>query len=159
MGARASQITSLTIVNSTVYSGADQRKYQISASLVFERGIHRWTANSPHKWPVARKVFPFDDVIMQWSSLTHSISCNSCEVANQYVSCSSPDQNPLYCLSNIVVRMSNETRCLRLLLFTSAKRSLLSFVVITVTHKGWETRKMFPFDDIIMKEAARLFLI
>ena len=33
MGAIASQITSLTIVYSTVYSGADQSKYQSSASL------------------------------------------------------------------------------------------------------------------------------
>ena len=28
------------------------------------RGIHRWLVNSPHKWPVMRKMFPFDDVIM-----------------------------------------------------------------------------------------------
>ena len=41
MGAIASQITSLTIVYSTVYSGADQRKHQGSASLAFVRGIHR----------------------------------------------------------------------------------------------------------------------
>ena len=41
MGAMASQITSLTIVYSTVYSGADQRKHQSSASLAFVRGIHR----------------------------------------------------------------------------------------------------------------------
>ena len=41
MGAMASQITSLTIVFSTVYSGADQRKHQSSASLAFVRGIHR----------------------------------------------------------------------------------------------------------------------
>ena len=27
-------------------------------------GIHRWPVNSPHKWPVTRKMFPFDDVIM-----------------------------------------------------------------------------------------------
>ena len=33
MGAMASQITSLTIVYSIVYSGADQRKHQSSASL------------------------------------------------------------------------------------------------------------------------------
>ena len=64
MGAMASQITSLTIVYSTVYSGADQRKHQSSMSLVFVRGIHRWPVNSPHKWPVARKMSPFDDVIM-----------------------------------------------------------------------------------------------
>ena len=37
----ASQITSLTIVYSTIYSGADQRKHQSSASLAFVRGIHR----------------------------------------------------------------------------------------------------------------------
>ena len=41
MGAMASQITSLTIVYSTVYSGVDQRKHQSSASLAFVRGIHR----------------------------------------------------------------------------------------------------------------------
>ena len=41
MGAMASQITSLAIVYSTVYSGADQRKHQSSASLAFVRGIHR----------------------------------------------------------------------------------------------------------------------
>ena len=41
MGAIASQITSLTIVYSIVYSDADQRKHQSSASLAFVRGIHR----------------------------------------------------------------------------------------------------------------------
>ena len=64
MGAMASQITSLNIVYSTVHSGADQRKHQSSASLAFVRGIHRLSMNSPHKWPVTRKMFPFDDVIM-----------------------------------------------------------------------------------------------
>ena len=64
MGAIASLITSLTIVNSTVYSDADQRKHQSSASLAFVRGIQRGPVNSPHKWPVTRKMFPFDDVIM-----------------------------------------------------------------------------------------------
>ena len=64
MSSMASQITSLTIVYSTVYSRADQRKHQSSASLAFVRGIHRWPVNSPHKWPVTRKMFPFDDVIM-----------------------------------------------------------------------------------------------
>ena len=64
MGLTASQITSLTIVYSTVYSDADQRKHQRSASLAFVRGIHRGPVNSPHKWPVTRKMFPFDDVIM-----------------------------------------------------------------------------------------------
>ena len=64
MSAIASQITSLTSVYSTVYSAADQRKHESSASLAFVRGIHRRPVNSPHKWPVTRKMFPFDDVIM-----------------------------------------------------------------------------------------------
>ena len=64
MGPMASQITSLTIVYSTVYSDADQRKHQSSGSLARVRGIHRWSVNSPHKWPVTRKMCPFDDVIM-----------------------------------------------------------------------------------------------
>ena len=65
MRAMASQITSLTIAYSIVYSGADQRKRQISASLVFVRGIHRWQMNSPSKGSVKRKMFSFDDVIMR----------------------------------------------------------------------------------------------
>ena len=64
MGAIASQITSPTIVYSIVYSSADQRKHQSSASLAFVWGIHRGPVNSPHKWPVTRKMSPFDDVIM-----------------------------------------------------------------------------------------------
>ena len=60
----ASLITSLTIVYSTVHSDADQRKHQSPASLAFEWGIHRGPVNSPHKWPVTRKMVPFDDVIM-----------------------------------------------------------------------------------------------
>ena len=61
MSTMASQITSLTIVYSTVYSRADQRKHQSFASLTFVR----WPVNSPHKEPVTRKMFPFDDVIME----------------------------------------------------------------------------------------------
>ena len=64
MSVMASQVTSLIIVYSTVYSGADQRKHESSMSLAFVRGIHWWPVNSPHKGPVKRKTFPFDDVIM-----------------------------------------------------------------------------------------------
>ena len=69
MGAMAFQITSRTIVYSTVYSHADQRKHQSSASLAFVRGIHRSPVNSPHKWPVTRKMFPFADIIMNPESV------------------------------------------------------------------------------------------
>ena len=55
-----------SFVYSAVCSGTDQRKHQSSASLAFVRGIHRLPVNSPHKGPVTRQMFPFDDVIMQF---------------------------------------------------------------------------------------------
>ena len=64
MSGMASQVTSLTTVCSTVYTGTDQRKHKSSAPLAFVRGIHRYPVNSPHKGPVTRKMFPFDDVII-----------------------------------------------------------------------------------------------
>ena len=67
----ASQITSLAVVYSIVYSGVDQRKHQSSASLAFVREIHRGPVNFPQKWPVTRKIFPFDDVIMNDLKYTH----------------------------------------------------------------------------------------
>ena len=71
MGAIASQITGLTIIYSTVYSGADERKHQSSASLAFVWGIHRWPVKSPHKKPVTWKTFPLDDVIMSTWRMDH----------------------------------------------------------------------------------------
>ena len=79
MGAMTSQITSLTSVCSTVYSGADQSKHQSSASLAFVRGIHRGPVNSPHKWPVTWKMFPFDDVIMDMQ--------RACSLRGNWTSC------------------------------------------------------------------------
>ena len=63
MSAMASQITSLTILCSAVYSGVDRRKHQSSASLAFVRGIHQSLVNSLHKGPVTRKMLSFDGVI------------------------------------------------------------------------------------------------
>ena len=77
MSAMASQITSRTIVYSTHYSGADQRKHQSSASLGIVWGIHRWPVNSPHKRPVTRKIFPFDDVIIK---IKHFVTSNESTV-------------------------------------------------------------------------------
>ena len=64
MRAMASQITSLT----TVYS----------ASLAFVRGIRRWPVNSPHKGPVTRKMFPFDDIIMIHVFARYILTCKFC---------------------------------------------------------------------------------
>ena len=64
LGAMASQITSIAKVYSTIYSGADQRKLQSSASLAFIGAV-----NSPHKWPVTRKKKNFYDVITMNASI------------------------------------------------------------------------------------------
>ena len=63
MGMMASQITGVSVVFSTVYSGSYQRKHQSSASLAFVWGIHQRPVNSLHKGPVTWKMFPFDDAI------------------------------------------------------------------------------------------------
>ena len=77
ISAMASQIISFAIVYPSVYSGADQRKHQSSASLAFVRGIHRWPVNSPHKGPVTQKMFPFDDFIMSRKHLIRATMCSS----------------------------------------------------------------------------------
>ena len=75
MTTMASKITSFTVVYSIVYSGADQRKHQSSASLAFVRGIYRdrWIPRT-HKGSVTRKMFPFDDVIMKMINICSVIS-------------------------------------------------------------------------------------
>ena len=76
MGTVASQITSLTIVYSTVYSGAYQRKHQNSASLAFVR------PQLAHKWPVTRKMFPFDYVIMNigWKKIRRLVTARDSQL-------------------------------------------------------------------------------
>ena len=65
MSAMASQLTSVSVVCLTVCSCTDQRNISKLRALAFVRGIHRWSLDSPHKGPVTRKMFPFDDVIME----------------------------------------------------------------------------------------------
>ena len=61
MSAMGSQITSFTIVDSTVYLGVDQRKHQLCVTGLC---VGNSPVNSPHKGPVTRQMSPFDDVIM-----------------------------------------------------------------------------------------------
>ena len=96
MGSMSSQITSFTIVYSTVYSRADQRKHQSSASLALVRGIHRWPVISPHKGPVTRKMFPFDDVIMKGLS---AVSENGKQIAS-CVRANRRDRESVYLILN-----------------------------------------------------------
>ena len=58
MDAMASQITGLTIVYPTVYSGADQRKHHSSASLAL------FTGEFPAQMASNAEMFSFDDVTM-----------------------------------------------------------------------------------------------
>ena len=76
MSAMVSQISGISIICSTVCSGADQRKHQSCASMAFVRGIHRWR----WRWfPLTWKMFPFDDVIMHVWAKTRSNNYWHCE--------------------------------------------------------------------------------
>ena len=82
------QITSLTVVYSTVYSDANQRKHQSWSVTGLCVGNSPGPVNSPHKGPVTRKMFPFDDVIMdllemcyyfaklKWGTLCYDVILN-----------------------------------------------------------------------------------
>ena len=100
MSVMASQITSLTIVYSNVYSGEDQRKHQSSVSLAIVRGIHRWLVNSPHKGPVTWKMFPFDDVIMFWGKYSH-FQCTWTQMGYICISSQCPVWTIGTCLENM----------------------------------------------------------
>ena len=109
MSSMASQITSLTIVYSTVYLDVDQRKYQSSASLAFV-----WSpVNFPHKGPVTRKMFPFDDVIMTIFYWTESSSLQvvACYLIVTLVPLSKPMLFPLWkkCIINILKIKTQKT--------------------------------------------------
>ena len=101
MGAIKSQITSLTIVYSTVYSDAYQRKHQISASLAFVRGI---TVTGEFLAQMARMV-PFDDVIVDAS---HS----KMYVLAEYIMALMPCYVLGTLLSRIATIMSNPSQAL-----------------------------------------------
>ena len=79
--AMESEITSVSIICSTVCSEVDQRKHQSSASLAFVRGIHRSPVDYPHKGSVTHLMTSW----WSWNGIDHSkrllrteaqISCN-----------------------------------------------------------------------------------
>ena len=69
MTTMASQITSLMVVYSIVYSGADQRKPKLHITGLCA-GNSPGPVNSPHIGPVTRKMLPFDDVTMRCTEFT-----------------------------------------------------------------------------------------
>ena len=161
----ASQITSLTIVYSIVYSGAHQRKHQSPASLAFVRGIHRGPVNSPHKGPVTRKMFPFDDVIMAVCRRVRS----STRLISSHKGTTRIMNSRFVTLNNyndiIMGAMASQITSLAIVYSTiysgadqTKHQSSASLAFVRGIHRGpvnsphkWlVTRKMFPFDDVIM---------
>ena len=158
MSAMAFRITDVLIVCSAVCSVANQRKHQSSASLAIVRGMHRWPVGSPHKGPVARKMFLFDDVIMSWKTrlscilVAADLGIHTCEALRTLqwrhngrdgVS----NHQPHDCLFNRYSRAYQRKH---------QSSASLAFVwgihrwPVNSPHKGPVTRKMFPFDDVIM---------
>ena len=134
MGAIASQITSLMIVHSIVYSDADQRKHQSSASLAFVRGIHRVPVTSPHQWPVTRKMFPFDDVIMR-----STVSLSNLYSWKRPLLTSVPGLNATFCFlwfTNCVLLFDKNLilGCLWLLVFVLSNILILGIWCSTIPH-------------------------
>ena len=129
MGAMAPQIINPAIVYSTVYSGADQRKHQSSASLVFVRGIHRWPVNSPHKGPVTRKMFPFDDVIkIRPFSLFYKT--NICNKSSAWLS-HFKEKTKNYARGLTIVMLWRGGLMMAVLLISSTVSSLTQFRILT----------------------------
>ena len=86
----ASQITSLTVVYSIVYSGADQRKHQSSASLAFVWGIHRdrWIHTNGQKRGKCFQLMTSsckETVDVPSSSSSSGSSSNGCSDSSQVV--------------------------------------------------------------------------
>ena len=155
MSATASQITGVPILYSTVCSSTDKRKDQSSASLAFVMGIHRWPVNSRHKWPVTRKIIPFDDGIMNFSCLTGLI------------------QWQIFCMVNWLALVDNKNTLYNDVIMGAMASQITGVWSVCSTiwskknikalrhwpwwgksaesHKGPVTRKIFPFDDIIMQ--------
>ena len=94
MGAIASQITSLTIVYSAVYSDADKRKLQSSASMAFLRGIYR---------DLRRHRAHYDDIVMKQWPCVFCPQCVKCDFCYEFhISHPLPKHAPLsYSLSDI----------------------------------------------------------
>ena len=131
----ASQITCLTIVYSAVYSDADQRKHQSSALLAFVWGIHWGPVNSPHKWPVMRKMFPFDDFIMINNSQCMSV-CQS-----HFAEAISPEILYGFLPNQICLMYFELTQCFITLFFHQPKRSIWIYITLFLVCKsdsmGW----------------------
>ena len=88
-------------------------------SLAVVRGIHRWPVNSPHKWSVTRKMFPFDDVI---TDICLIISDEICRVSSLW---STTDMLLSNSLSNCTTIKYLSPLCVEMLITYSCVNSSL----------------------------------
>ena len=118
MGGLGSQITSLTIVYSTVYSGANQRKYQSFASLAFVRGNHRGPVNcfmfTIVSWPnhKQRVIVHTSDLMMLIRQSMYILSIITKEMGKLKT------HSPTYCIMDNWENMPNLTHTLDKLYLT-----------------------------------------
>ena len=153
MNAIASEITSRRFVNSTVYSGADRGKHESSASLAFVRGIHRGPVDSTHKWPVTRKMFPFDDVIIYPWELHPEFCAKRLAILwpslrwrhNRRDGVSNHQPHDIYSTVYSDGDQRNHQSSASLAFVRGIHRGPVNY-----PHKWPVTRKMSPCDDVIM---------
>ena len=165
------QITSVLIVNSTICSGADQRKHQSSVSLAFVRGIHWWPMNSPPQGTVMQKMFPFDDVIMcDWTinPIIQKILKFDCNFVwdEHLIWALVPHYSDV--IMNVIVPQITGVLTVYSTICSGADQrnhqSSVSLAFVRGIHwwpmnsppQGTVMQKMFPFDDVIMKKSHKL---
>ena len=51
---------------SNMMTSSNGNVLRVTGNLCGEFTGPRWPVDSPHKWPITRKMFPLDDVIMMW---------------------------------------------------------------------------------------------
>ena len=134
MSAMASQITNVSIVCWKVYLGTD-KKHQSSVSLVFVKGIHRWPVISPHKGPVTRKMFTFDDAIMKEWRLW-SVDYDNILMVLGY------SNDGAFCITDFLCGESIGDRWIHLIKHQWCGASVFYFLLVWVT---WAAKNSRPY--------------
>ena len=113
----ASQITSLTVVCSIVYSGVDQRKHQSSASLAFVRGIHR------DRWIPRKRASYAENVSIWWR---HHDAAHKSAKQNVYIY----DASQLRHMSVVVSKIINNS-----IICSTAKKTSMFHIICHLWEK------------------------
>ena len=148
MGAMASQSPASLLFTPPFIQALIKGNIKAPRHGSFVRGIHRWPVNSPHKWPVAQKMVPFDYVIMP-SQKMHSCSIpmyckenlyiwqqDSMLAATKYAYCQMKDLYPSMCVSTFCQSYAQLTERI----FVSSKMAVSSSEIISferIVHLGF----------------------